>query len=177
LKVARLQWYPRFVFNLNGGRSRVETSGESALTANVFGAQIGITTPIFDGRRIRSEISANEARLDGSAAQYEGALLSAIAEVEGTYRSYALLQTRVDRLASARDSARKAAVSARALYQAGATDLLSVLLAEGQSVTREDEWVQAHSLAPVAYLDVIRAFGGSPADAEKWLTSSGIARN
>jgi NodT family efflux transporter outer membrane factor (OMF) lipoprotein len=177
LKVARLQWYPRFVFNLNGGRSRVETSGASALTANVFGVQIGITTPIFDGGRIRSDISANEARLDGTAAQYEGFLLSAISEVEGTYRSYALLQTRVDRLASARDSAQKAAVSARSLYQAGATDLLSVLLAEGQSVTREDEWVQAHSLAPIAYLDVIRAFGGSPADAEKWLTSSGIARN
>jgi NodT family efflux transporter outer membrane factor (OMF) lipoprotein len=177
LKVARLQWYPRFVFNLNGGRSRVETSGASALTANVFGVQIGITAPIFDGGRIRSDISANEARLEGIAAQYEGALLSAISEVEGTYRSYALLQTRVERLASARDSAQKAAVSARALYQAGATDLLSVLLAEGQSVTREDEWVQAHALAPVAYLDVIRAFGGSPSNAEKWLTLSGIARN
>jgi NodT family efflux transporter outer membrane factor (OMF) lipoprotein len=177
LKVARMQWYPRFVFNLSGGRSRTETAGVSALTANVFGAQIGITTPIFDGGRIRSDISANEARLEGVAAQYEGALLSAISDVEGTYRSYALLQTRVDRLASARDSAQKAAVSARALYQAGATDLLSVLLAEGQSVTREDEWVQAHSLAPVAYLDVIRAFGGSPSDADKWLSSSGIARN
>jgi outer membrane protein, multidrug efflux system len=177
LEVARLQWYPRFVFNLNGGRSRLETSGASALTANVFGVQIGITTPIFDGGRIRSDISANEARLDGTAAQYESTLLSAISEVEGTYRSYALLQAREERLASARDSARKAAVSARSLYQAGATDLLSVLLAEGQSVTREDEWVQAHSLAPVAYLDVIRAFGGSPADAEKWLTSSGIVRN
>ncbi len=174
LKVSRLQWYPRFVFNLNGGRSRVETSGASALTANVFGVQIGITTPIFDGGRIRSDISANEARLDGVADQYEGTLLSAISDVEGTYRSYALLQTRIERLASARDSAQKAAMSARALYQAGATDLLSVLLAEGQSVSREDEWVQAHSLAPVAYLDVIRAFGGSPSDAEKWLTSSGI---
>ena len=77
------------------------------LTANVFGVQIGITTPIFDGGRIRSTIAANEARLDEAAAQYESVLLTAISEVDGNYQSYALLQTRVDRLASARDSAKE----------------------------------------------------------------------
>jgi NodT family efflux transporter outer membrane factor (OMF) lipoprotein len=176
VKVARLQWYPRFVFNLDGGRSRVESAGASALTANVFGVQLGITTPIFDGGRIRSTIAANEARLDGAAAQYESVLLAAISEVDGSYQSYALLQTRVERLASARDSATKAAATARSLYQAGSVDLLSVLLAEGQALTREDEWVQANALAPIAYLDVIRAFGGSPSAGDKWLTSFSSTR-
>jgi NodT family efflux transporter outer membrane factor (OMF) lipoprotein len=170
VKSAKLLWYPRFVFNLEGGRSRVESAGASALTANVFGVQLGITTPIFDGGRIRSTIAANEAHLDGAAAQYESVLLAAISEVDGSYQSYALLQTRVERLALARDSANKAASTARSLYQAGSIDLLSVLLAEGQALTREDEWVQANSLAPIAYLDVIRAFGGSPSAGDKWLT-------
>jgi NodT family efflux transporter outer membrane factor (OMF) lipoprotein len=177
VKVAKLQWYPRFVFNLDGGRSRVESAGASALTANVFGVQIGITTPIFDGGRIRSTIAANEARLDGAAAQYESVLLAAISDVDGSYQSYALLQTRVDRLAASRDSATKAAATARSLYKAGSVDLLSVLLADGQALTREDEWVQANALAPIAYLDVIRAFGGSPSAGDKWLTSAGLARN
>ena len=177
VKSAKLQWYPRFVFNLDGGRSRVESAGASALTANVFGVQIGITTPIFDGGRIRSTIAANAARLDGAAAQYESVLLTAISEVDGNYQSYALLQTRVDHLASARDSARKAASTAKALYQAGSVDLLSVLLADGQALTSEDEWVQANALSPIAYLDVIRAFGGSPSAGDKWLTSAGVTRN
>jgi outer membrane protein TolC len=177
VKAAKLQWYPRFVFNLDGGRSRVESAGASALTANVFGVQLGITTPIFDGGRIRSTIAANEARLNGTAAQYESVLLSAISEVDGSYQSYALVRARVERLASARDSANKAAATARSLYQAGSVDLLSVLLADGQALTREDEWVQANALAPIAYLDVIRAFGGSPAAGDQWLTSAGVTHN
>jgi NodT family efflux transporter outer membrane factor (OMF) lipoprotein len=176
LKSARLQWYPRFVFNLDGGRSRLESQGAAGLTTNIFGVQLGITTPIFDAGRIRSTIAANEARLDGAAAQYESVVLSAISDVVGAYRSYNLLQTRVERLSLARDSAHKAAATARALYQSGATDLLSVLTADSQALTREDEWVQAHALAPVAYLDVIRAFGGSTSAAEDWVSSANPSR-
>ena len=174
VKVARLQWYPRFVFNLDGGRSRVETQG-AALTTNVFGIQVGVTTPIFDAGRIRSTITANEARLDAAAARFESILLAAISEADGRYQSYALLQTQVERLASARDSSTKAATTARSLYQAGATDLLSVLLSESQALTREDEWAQADALRPIAYLDVVRSFGGSPKASTKWLESVGTA--
>ena len=53
-----------------------------------FGLQrlgVGMRLPIFHGGRIRANIAANQANLDGLAVEYEKAILTALEDVENAY--------------------------------------------------------------------------------------------
>jgi outer membrane protein TolC len=107
-----------------------------------------------------ANITAAESRLEADAARYDAILLTAIAEVEASYKSYAYSQTRQAKLLAARESANTAANSAQELYRLGAGELLTVLAAQALAAQQENELVQAQSLLETYHLAVLKSLGG-----------------
>jgi len=168
--VATADLFPRVTFN---GRIGVQADSLSGLGSG--GAGTGsfgpsITWAAFDIGRIRALIKANSARLNGSLATYERAVLTALEETENSLMSFGRQKARRDYLRQASQDSEKAAGLARERYQNGVADFLTVLdaervLLEAQSLQAESETNTATSLVAI-----YKALGGG------WQTNGKITK-
>jgi outer membrane protein TolC len=73
-----------------------------------FGTQslgVGLRLPIFTAGRIRANIAANEAQLEGVALEYEKTVLGALEDVENVYTAHRAFTSRVAYLSQSADLA------------------------------------------------------------------------
>jgi NodT family efflux transporter outer membrane factor (OMF) lipoprotein len=120
----------------------------------------GVTGPIFDAGRIRADIEARGAALDRSLQDYRASVLAALSEVEDALIACRRSGERLATLEKAVASARDAATLAQQRYQAGVTDLITVLDAQRTLLGIEDNLLASRAEHIRAYIDLYKALGG-----------------
>ena len=133
----------------------------------------GITAPIFDAGRIRSNIAVQDALLEQNRLGYQAAVLTALEEVENALVSLANARQRQAQLARATDSARSAMEIARNRYTAGLADFQAVLESQRTLLNLEDQLTSGTADISNAQIRLYKALGGgwttdaAPADSKE----------
>jgi NodT family efflux transporter outer membrane factor (OMF) lipoprotein len=144
------------------GTLAVESTGgdlfSGANTLYSFGPQLRWS--IFNGKRIRSQINAEEAATRAALHLYEQALLLALEEVEDTMSAYANEKDRIQSLEVAASSAQKSVDLVTELYKSGLTDFQNVLNMERALLEQQDELATSHGLVGSYLVGVYKALGG-----------------
>ena len=120
----------------------------------------GLTSPIFDAGRIRSNIDAGSAVEEQAFQSYRSSVLTALSEVEDSLIACRRTTERLALLESATTAARVAAELAQQRYEAGVTDILTVLDAQRSLLGLEDALFTVRANRTIAYIQLYKALGG-----------------
>lgn len=126
----------------------------------VYNVVAGLVAPIFDGGRRRAVVRAARANADAAAADYAGAVLTALREVEDALVRERALHQQLTFLETRVEEARAADRSARQRYQRGVAELLSVLETERRWRAAEEALLNARAELWNARIDLHLALGG-----------------
>ncbi len=152
--------YPSF--NLSG------SIGLEALSADALGNSgaaassllAGITAPVFDAGRLRSQVHIQDAVREQAQVAYEQAVLNALGDVENALVTLRRNSERGEALQNAAESARNAAQMARQQYSAGLIDFQSLLDTERSVLTIEDNLASTNTENLLALIRLYKALGG-----------------
>jgi NodT family efflux transporter outer membrane factor (OMF) lipoprotein len=120
----------------------------------------GLTGPIFDAGRIRANIEAQGAVEEQAVQSYRSAILTALSEVEDSLIACRRGSERLGTLEKATAAAREAAELAQQRYEAGVTDLLTVLDSQRTLLGLEDSLLTVRADVTIAYIQLYKALGG-----------------
>lgn len=120
----------------------------------------GLSGPIFDAGRIRSNINAQSAVEEQAFQTYRSTILTALSEVEDSLIACRRTTERLAILEKATAAAREAARLAQQRYQAGVTDILTVLDAERSLLGLEASLFSVRANRTIAYIQLYKALGG-----------------
>jgi len=144
------------------GTLAVETTGgdlfSGANTFYSFGPQIRWN--IFSGRRIRSQVDAEEAGTQAALYTYEQTLLLALEEVEGSMSAYAYEKDRIESLEVASSAAEKSVELVTELYTSGLTDFQNVLNTERDLLEQQDALALSKGLVSANLVRLYKSLGG-----------------
>jgi multidrug efflux system outer membrane protein len=160
LGVAKRDLYPRIQLDWAGRKERVSIEGASASPITVVGYGIGVSLPIFDGGRIRANIAVHEARAQEAMAEYEKAMLGALADAEIALAQLATADASVTELEEALRAGADAARRSQRMFEAGLVGLDTVLDVRRSHLRAHDALLQARGAQWVAAVAVRRAFAG-----------------
>jgi multidrug efflux system outer membrane protein len=158
--VATADLFPRVTFT---GSIALEANspagfGKSGGDAYSFGPSIRWAA--FDIGRVRAQIAGADARAEAALAQYEKAVLTALEETENTLTQFRREAERRDLLRSSSQASKEAAYLARARFEEGAADFLTVLDAERTLLEAEERLAQSQTDTATALVALYKALGG-----------------
>jgi multidrug efflux system outer membrane protein len=158
--VATAELFPKFSLTgaLGLGSSKFSNLGESG--SKFWSIIPGVSLPIFNFGRIRSNIAVQNAREEQAFVTYEQTVLTSLREVEDALVAFSEDQSRRQTLSSAVDANRRAVDLANQLYKQGLTDFLSVLQAQRDLFASEDALVQSDRSVTSDYVAIYKALGG-----------------
>lgn len=145
------------------GSIALETDSFSGLFENnsdtfLFGPSIFWAA--FDLGRVRARIRAADARAEGTLAQYELAVLTALEEMENALVNFGRQQARRDFLKESAEASGKSVELAQLRFRYGVSDFLTVLDAERTLLEAQDLLAQSETSAATALIDLYEALGG-----------------
>lgn len=161
---ARAELFPKFYIGLGGSVGRVHPDHEDG---HNFGTQmlgVGMRLPLFNAGRIRDNIAANEAQLEGVAVQYEQTVLGALEDVDNVYTAHKAFENKRERLDQAAKLAQQVAQRKSALFTSGQELLQNALEAQAAALQREDEAIQAATALDNYTVLLYKALGGGWSD-------------
>jgi outer membrane protein, multidrug efflux system len=141
--------------------------GYSAATFGEFGTDgarffsfgPSITWAAFDLGRVQARIGESKALTDAALAAYQGAVLNALEDTEGSLIAYGRAQMRRSALQLAATASDKAADLARKRFEGGLIDFLEVLDAERTALSAELLLSQSRTDAATSLVAVYKALG------------------
>ncbi|MDO9237583.1 MAG: TolC family protein [Aquabacterium sp.] len=157
---AKAELFPKFYLGFNALTGRMHPDQNEGSNFSMQSLGIGMRLPIFEGGRIRANIAANQAQLEGVAAQYEQAVLGALEDVENAYTAKKAFDAKFDKLASSAKLARKLADHKQAIFSSGQELLQPVLEAEATALQREDDEIQCDVSRGLYAVLLYKALGG-----------------
>ncbi|HEY4548138.1 MAG TPA: efflux transporter outer membrane subunit, partial [Pedomonas sp.] len=148
--------------SLIGSVGQQARGGTDLLSSGSTRYQLGpmLRWPIFSDGRIRAQIRAADARADAAAAQYEQAVLAALADSETALNRYNAAVAAAREMGIAREQAAKALALAEQRYTSGEDDLLQYLLEQSRfnGIARVAATTERDRL--VAHAALVKALGG-----------------
>ncbi|MCI0415769.1 efflux transporter outer membrane subunit [bacterium] len=158
--VATADLFPKFSLTgaLGFGSSKFSSLGSSG--SRFWSIIPGVSLPIFNFGRIRSNIAVQNAREEQAFVIYEQTVLTSLREVEDALVAFSEDQNRHQTLSGAVDANRRAVDLANQLYKQGLTDFLSVLQAQRDLFASEDALVQSNRNVTSDYVAIYKALGG-----------------
>jgi NodT family efflux transporter outer membrane factor (OMF) lipoprotein len=156
---ARADLYPKFVIQGLSGRQSTDFSGLTVGAGNFFAVGPGISLPIFNGGKIRSNIAAMDSRLEQAVRSYEQEVLAAFEEAENAFVTRDRAEQRRNELQAGMEAARRSVAIARDLYIGGLGDFLAVLDAQRQQFHIQRELAAANSAVLGSTVAIYRALG------------------
>jgi NodT family efflux transporter outer membrane factor (OMF) lipoprotein len=157
---ARAQFYPDINLAAFVGLSSLGLDRFIEAGSRTYGVGPALRLPVFDGGRLRANLSAKSAEVDAAIDGYDGALLRALREVADELSSLRTLARQQQAQTDAGAAAEAAYALALQRYQAGLGNFLTVLNAESTVLAQRRAAVElkARRLASDAALQ--RALGG-----------------
>ncbi len=157
---AKAELFPKFYIGFEAMAGRMHPDASEGNNFSVQSLGIGMRLPLLEGGRIRANIAANQAQLEGVAAQYEQTVLTALEDVENAYTAKRAFDMRFDKLSSSARLARKVAEHKQALFVSGQELLQPALEAEATALQREDEAIQGDVSRALYTVLLYKALGG-----------------
>jgi len=158
--VARTQFYPNINLTAFVGLSSLTLDNFLKAGSEEYGAGPALRLPIFEGGRLRANLSAKNAAVDAAIDGYNAALLRALREVADEVSTLGS----IERQQQSQDQASRAAESAYQLaterYRAGLGNYLVVLTAETNVLAQRHAATDLKSRHLVAEAALARALGG-----------------
>ncbi len=158
--VARSDFFPKITLTGAAGRQGTSFSGLTLGAGNFFAVGPAIKLPLFTGGRLRANMEVQKQRLAQAQLAYQSAVLRSLEETENALTAYGREQERRERLQAAAQSSREATYLANELYTRGLADFLSVLDAQRQQLTVEDDLVQSDTAVVTNLVALYKALGG-----------------
>jgi multidrug efflux system outer membrane protein len=152
--------FPRFSLNGSLGLAAGQFTNLGRLDSAYYSIGPGVSWPIFDAGRIRSNITVQSAREEQALAQYQAAVLTSLEDVENAIVAYGQEQARHRELQNAVDANRRSVELANQLYQKGLTDFLNVLESQRSLFASEDQLVQSERNMSSDVVSLYKALGG-----------------
>jgi len=160
--------FPRISFVGRWGFDAVNSGdlGNSASEAYSFGPSIQWAA--FDLGRVRQRVKQREAATDRALARYEQTVLQALEETDASMTAYVKAKVKQAHLQDSTTASLEAVTLARARYESGVADFLTVLDAERSALTAEDQLALSETQTATALLATYKALGGGfrPLDAQ-----------
>lgn len=159
-RVAEARRYPSL--NLSGSLGTNTLKAGKLLNPETVTAGIvaGLAGPIFDAGRIEAEIDAQDAAQQQAYQTYRSTILTALYEVENALIACRRTAERLETLERATASAQQAADLAQQQYQAGITDILTVLDSQRSLLGLQDNLYGVRADRTTAYIQLYKALGG-----------------
>ena len=133
-----------------------------------------ISWAAFDLGRVFARIGSSRAQTDAALARYQGAVLGALEDTEGSLITYGRSQSRRDALRVAAAASDKAASLAQQRFEGGLIDFLEVLDAERTALSAELLLSQSRTDTATSLIAVYKALGAGWAIPE---SSAPVAEN
>ncbi len=143
--IAVADLFPHVTFTGSVGYAAVNSGnlGDSGSGTRLIAP--GISWAAFDIGRVRAQIAGARAHADGSLARYEQTVLRALEETEDALVTHARSRERLEHVADSATASGTAARLARARYDGGITDFLTVLDTERTQLEAEDALAQSRT--------------------------------
>jgi NodT family efflux transporter outer membrane factor (OMF) lipoprotein len=152
--------YPQI--NLTGSADLISESLKNLVSGNSIQTSLTamLVEHIFDGGRIRANISARkEARIQAWLA-YQKAVLGALRDVEDALSRYGAEQRRNAQLRASAEAAQAAFETADARYKSGLSDFINVLQTEAALYAAQSQLAESDGLADQDLVSLEKALGG-----------------
>jgi multidrug efflux system outer membrane protein len=160
--------FPRITFTGRFGFDAIDSGdlGKGSSESYAFGPSIQWAA--FDLGRVRQQIKQREAATDRALAVYEQTVLQALEETDASMTAYVKAKVKQAHLQDSTTASLEAVTLARARYESGVADFLTVLDAERSALTAEDQLALSETQTATALLATYKALGGGfrPLDAQ-----------
>ncbi len=144
--VAHRALFPSFNLTATGGRSSPTLEQLSESGFNTWTILAGLSAPLIDGGRRRSELGASFKRAEQAYYSYQQTVLSAFGEVEDALGSERALARQVTATEAALKAARLAEDRTRRNYEAGLVEILTLLDAQRRRFAAQDALISLQTL-------------------------------
>jgi len=158
--VATADLFPKFSLTGSSGLQNLTLGSLTSWSSRFWSVGPGLTLPLFDAGRIRSNIKLQNAVEQQAMTAYKQTVLIALQDVENGLIAYQKEQQHRTFLAQAVESNRKALDLANRLYSAGQTDFLNVLTAERDLYSTEDALARSNQTIDTDLVAIYKALGG-----------------
>ena len=158
--VATADLFPRFSLTSGIGLQSGSLGNITDTGSSYWSIIPGVSLPIFNFGKIRSNIAVQNAREEQAFISYEQTVLTSLREVEDALVSFTENQKRREKLRNAVDANRKAVQLADQLYTTGLTDFLTVLQAQRDLFVTEDAFARIERDVSADYIALYKALGG-----------------
>lgn len=158
--VAEAERYPAFSLSGSIGLEALHLSDLGNSGAGTSSLIAGVTAPIFNAGKLRSQVEIQDAVREQAQVSYEQTVLAALQEVENALVSLARNRERSQALATAGEAARNAAQLARYRYSTGLIDFQPVLDTERNVRSVEDSLAVTRADSVLALIRLYKALGG-----------------
>jgi outer membrane protein, multidrug efflux system len=158
--VATADLFPRFSITGALGLSSAKIGNLGESDSGFWSIIPGVSLPIFNRGRIRSNIAVQNAREEQALTVYEQTVLTSLREVEDALVAFSKDRNRRQTLARAVDANRRAVDLANQLYRQGLTDFLSVLQSQKDLFESEDSLTQSDRSVTADFIALYKALGG-----------------
>ncbi len=157
---ARADFYPDVSISAFAGLNSLRMGQLLRASSREQGITPAIHLPIFDAGRIRANLNSSRADAALAVAQYEQAVLSAVADVNDAIVRLDGLERERQPLGWQTEARQRDLESASRRVKAGLTDKREVLRDQLSVIALQDQELARHAQALSAQIDLIKALGG-----------------
>jgi NodT family efflux transporter outer membrane factor (OMF) lipoprotein len=158
--VAQAAYFPSLSLSASGGFAGLGLAQWASAPSRVWSLGAMLAATLFDGGARKARTDQAMAAYDAAAAQYKGAVLAGLQEVEDQLAALHVLHEERSVQDGAVASARVAAQTSLAQYRAGTTTYLSVVTTQTQLLSNERAAVQLLGRELAASASLVKALGG-----------------
>ena len=150
-------------FNIVGSLGSQSTAPDNLFAGNtqIYQAQVGLSFPLFDNKRLASASAAARARAEQARAAYEGVALNAVREANDALIAVRTARDEAVAQATQANALRQALDIATARYEAGLSTYLDLLDAQRTVFVAELAMSQAQLGELTAAVQLYKALAGS----------------
>ncbi len=158
--VVTAELFPRLTFNGSFSVEARTLMGLGGAGSESFLAGPRLTWAAFDLGRIRARIAAARAETDAVLADYQQTILLALEDTENALVNFSQQRNRLVSLNEASAASRQARQLSKLRFEAGVSDLMTVLDAERRVLEDERQQVRGQTATLLALLSIYKAMGG-----------------
>ena len=137
-----------------------DVAGLGRLSNNAYSIGPSLALPIFNGGKIDSAVRQQKAEAEGALAVYRNAVITAVGDLSASVSDFVQARETMTRSDAALASATKALVLAQQQFDAGVTDITTLLDVQRSKLDAENNAVEAHGALTQGYVALGRALGG-----------------